>query len=142
MCKQIDDNTKAILINNPSNPCGSNYSKEHLIEITKIAKKYNLPIIADEIYGRCVFKGEFIPIHTLDKDIPVLSVGGLAKEFIVPGWRVGWIVLHDRTQNKRLSEVRNGLKSLTQIILGNFFSITIFKKKRYIHIIHNKTFCF
>lgn len=41
----------------------------------------------------------------------------MAKEFILPGWRVGWIVVHDKGTG-RLADVRVGLKSLTQIVLG------------------------
>lgn len=112
----IDEKTKAILVNNPSNPCGTNYSKEHLLQIVALARKYGLPIIADEIYGGCVFDGEFVPLFTVSDDVPILSLGGLAKQFIVPGWRVGWITIHDK--NDKLNDIRNGLKSLTQIILG------------------------
>lgn len=43
----IDDKTAAILINNPSNPCGSNYSSEHLLKVLSVASKYSLPIISE-----------------------------------------------------------------------------------------------
>jgi tyrosine aminotransferase len=43
---QIDDNTRAILVNNPSNPCGSVYSKEHLLAIIDIAERHHIPIVA------------------------------------------------------------------------------------------------
>ncbi len=46
----IDKNTAAIIVNNPSNPCGSVYSKKHLLDILQIAERNCLPIIADEIY--------------------------------------------------------------------------------------------
>lgn len=49
----IDENTAALLINNPSNPCGSVFSKEHLEDLLAICEKYYLPIIADEV--RIVF---------------------------------------------------------------------------------------
>lgn len=52
----IDHQTVSIIVNNPSNPCGSVYSKEHLNDIIKIAEKYKLPIIADEVYGDMVTK--------------------------------------------------------------------------------------
>ena len=45
----IDSNTRAILVNNPSNPCGSVYSAEHLMDILSLARRYALPIIADEV---------------------------------------------------------------------------------------------
>ncbi len=47
----VDARTRAILINNPSNPCGSNFSEAHLKEIVAFAQRNKLPIIADEIYG-------------------------------------------------------------------------------------------
>eukprot|EP01031_Cornospumella_fuschlensis_P030806 gene30806-37219_t len=117
MEKLIDSNTKAILINNPSNPCGSNFSPQHLIDIAAVARRHNLPIIADEIYGKCVFKGSFHAMHLYSGDVPVIALSGLAKEYIVPGWRVGWVVVHDKGTG-RLKEVKQGMKSLTQIILG------------------------
>jgi aspartate/methionine/tyrosine aminotransferase len=44
-----------------------------------------------------VFAGsEFFPMASLTTTVPVLSVGGIAKEFLVPGWRVGWIIVYDR----------------------------------------------
>lgn len=50
----IDKNTAAIIINNPSNPCGTVYSIEHLKQILQIAQKHCIPIIADEIYEHMV----------------------------------------------------------------------------------------
>lgn len=72
----IDSRTKAILINNPSNPCGSNYSLDHLAQVVAVAQKHGLPIIADEIYGGVVFNGKFNPIQLIRGDVPVLSLGG------------------------------------------------------------------
>jgi tyrosine aminotransferase len=51
MEKQIDRRTKAIVMNNPSNPTGAVYSKEHLEAFLRLADKYNMVVIADEIYG-------------------------------------------------------------------------------------------
>ena len=53
----IDENTSAILITNPSNPCGSVFSAEHLKAIADVALKHKLPIIADEIYAHMGFTG-------------------------------------------------------------------------------------
>lgn len=74
---QIDSHTKAIVINNPSNPCGNNFSRGHLEEIAAIARRHKLLVIADEIYGGCVFDGEFVPFHTCTKgDVPVITLSG------------------------------------------------------------------
>lgn len=113
----IDANTAAILINNPSNPCGSVYSRNHLLEVLEMAEKHHLPIISDEIYGTMIFgDGQFFPLGSLSKTVPILTVGGIAKEFIVPGWRLGWLILHDR--NHLLKEVRIGALKMSQLILG------------------------
>lgn len=117
MERLIDQRTRAILINNPSNPCGSNFSLAHLQAITDLAARHGLPIIADEIYSGLVYKGTFAPAHTCAGPVPVLTLGGIAKEFVVPGWRVGWVLLHDKGTG-RLEDVRRGLRSLTQLIVG------------------------
>ena len=53
----IDENTAALIVTNPSNPCGSVFSREHLKKIVALAEKYFVPIIADEIYEHFVFPG-------------------------------------------------------------------------------------
>lgn len=114
----IDLETKAIIVNNPSNPCGSVYSKEHLEKILEVADRHCIPIIADEIYDHFVFPGnKYIPMASLTTTVPILSCGGLTKRFLVPGWRLGWITIHDRN-NIFAAQVRNGLKCLSQRIIG------------------------
>lgn len=109
--------THWILFSSPSNPCGSVYSREHLEAILRVAEKYHVPIISDEIYCDLVFEGnQFFPMATLTSTVPILAVGGLAKKWLVPGWRVGWIMIHDR--NGVFSEINQGLHQLAQIILG------------------------
>eukprot|EP01091_Cochliopodium_minus_P011572 TRINITY_DN3315_c0_g2_i2.p1 TRINITY_DN3315_c0_g2~~TRINITY_DN3315_c0_g2_i2.p1 ORF type:complete len:416 (+),score=108.66 TRINITY_DN3315_c0_g2_i2:73-1248(+) len=114
--KLIDNNTRAILINNPSNPCGSNFTKEHLLEIIKLALKHKLPIISDEIYADMVFSGEFYSCAELTNELPVLVCGGLSKKYMMPGWRLGWILIHD--PKKRMNNVREGLRKVSTTILG------------------------
>ncbi|GLD91663.1 hypothetical protein PINS_up000196 [Pythium insidiosum] len=103
----IDDNTKAILINNPSNPCGSVFSKEHLEELLAVADENKLPIITDEIYGDMVFGDNlFYPLATLTKTVPVIAIGGLAKLFLaLAGVSAGsWCMI--ATTSSRMSELR------------------------------------
>ena len=110
----IDENTSAIIYNNPSNPCGSVFSKQHILQIIEVAQRNYVPIIADEIYEDLVFtNNQFYPIASLTTQVPVLSCRGTTKKyekqniflyliklilnrFLIPGWRLGWILIHDR----------------------------------------------
>ncbi len=79
-----DERTRAVVVNNPSNPCGSVYSREHLREILAVCERRKLPVIADEIYDHFVFPGRrFYPIASLTENVPVLCCGGLTKRFLV-----------------------------------------------------------
>lgn len=114
----IDEKTAAIILTNPSNPCGSVFSKQHILDIIAVAERHFVPIIADEIYEHFVFPGnEYHSISSLSKNVPVLSCGGLTKRFLVPGWRLGWIIIHDR--HGAFNELRNGLQNLSSRILGS-----------------------
>jgi len=93
----IDSKTAAIIYNNPSNPCGSVYSEDHIEEVLRIAEKYRIPIIADEIYEDMIFsESKFFSIASLTREVPVLSCSGISKSFLLPGYRCGWIIIHDR----------------------------------------------
>lgn len=113
----IDVNTKAIIINNPGNPSGGVFTKEHLEEIVKVVEKYKLIVIADEIYGDLVFNGAtFYPIASIAPYVPVITCDGIAKRWMVPGWRLGWIIVHNRFGV--LSNVKKGIINLSQKIVG------------------------
>ena len=112
----IDENTSAILVNNPSNPCGSNFTQNHLEEILDVAERNFLPIISDEIYAGINWTAHpFTALYTLPSPVPIITIGGLAKRFLVPGWRVGWVVLHER--GGVFKDVRRGLGNLSQVQL-------------------------
>lgn len=112
----------AWIINNPSNPCGSVYSLKHLECISNIALKYNIPLISDEIYEDMTFIPHvYIPMSMVHKG-PLITCSGLAKRFLVPGWRIGWILIHDHCgeegKSTTMQQVRKGLVDLAGLILG------------------------
>ncbi|XP_006036069.1 tyrosine aminotransferase isoform X1 [Alligator sinensis] len=114
----VDEKTACLIVNNPSNPCGSVFSKSHLQKILAVASRQCIPILADEIYGDMVFADwKYEPIAVLSTNVPILSCGGLAKRWLVPGWRMGWILVHDR-RDIFGNEIRDGLLRLSQRILG------------------------
>lgn len=93
--KKINDRTKAIVVINPNNPTGATYPRKVLQEIADIAGEHKLPIIADEIYDRMTLDEEHsVNMHTLTKELPLISGNGMAKNFLYPGARVGYLALH------------------------------------------------
>lgn len=108
---KINDKTRAIIIINPNNPTGSNCSVDTLKELIKIAKDNNLIIFADEIYDKLLFEGEsHTSIASLDSEAPMVTFGGLSKNYMVPGFRIGWgIVSGDRNILKDYIEAINKL---------------------------------
>ncbi|XP_017767914.1 PREDICTED: tyrosine aminotransferase [Nicrophorus vespilloides] len=114
--RKIDSNTAAVLISNPSNPCGSVYSTKHLLDIVEICDRHKIPIIADESYDQLVFNANFVSLGALETTVPILICGGLSKGFLVPGWRLGWILIVDPID--AFQTIRKGLVSLTQRIIG------------------------
>ncbi|CDW80599.1 tyrosine aminotransferase [Stylonychia lemnae] len=94
---QIDENTKAILVNNPSNPCGSCFTKAHSLEILAVANEYKVPIISDEVYyGLAYGEGsEFNSFGNLTKDVPIICCSSISKIYCLPGWRLGWSIVYN-----------------------------------------------
>ncbi|KAK8843435.1 tyrosine aminotransferase [Kwoniella newhampshirensis] len=90
-----DEDTKCLVIINPSNPCGSNYSRDSLKRIVSVAEKNKVPIVADEIYHHMTWDKKFTPLASLSDSVPIMTLSGLSKRFLLPGWRFGWICLHD-----------------------------------------------
>jgi tyrosine aminotransferase len=92
---------RGIVVNNPSNPTGAVFSKEHLVEIVRVCEQNCLVVVADEIYGDLVFgKHCFYPIAeiaaSLGRTVPVITASGIGKQYLLPGWRVGWVVFQDK----------------------------------------------
>ena len=88
---QITRSTRGLVVINPNNPTGAVYSQATLEKIVEVARRHNLVIFSDEIYARLMLDGEpHISIASLAPDVPVVTFGGLSKEYLAPGWRVAW----------------------------------------------------
>jgi aspartate aminotransferase len=89
----LTENTKLFIFSNPCNPSGSVYTKEELIALSEVFKKYpKCYVVSDEIYEHINFVGENFSIGTIEaiKD-QVITVNGVAKGFAMTGWRIGYI---------------------------------------------------
>ena len=94
--KKITPRTRGIVLINPNNPTGSVCTRAMLEEIAELARQHNLVIFADEIYDKLIIDGEtqddapHIAMAKVAPDVPVITFGGLSKNYLAPGWRIGW----------------------------------------------------
>lgn len=91
--KTISERTKAIVINTPNNPTGNCLSRKDMENIAVIAKKYDLIVIADEIYTAYSFQEPFFPMIGLESMRErTVTINSFSKDYIMTGWRVGNII--------------------------------------------------
>lgn len=93
--KYITSKTKGIVLNYPSNPVGSVYTVENLVQIGRLAVDHNLYIISDEMYEKIVYDGyQHTSIASIDsafRERTIIS-NGVSKAYSMTGWRIGYTV--------------------------------------------------
>jgi aspartate aminotransferase len=90
---KITPRTRVLIFNSPNNPTGTVFSNDTLEKLAALAIKHDLWVIADEIYARILFSGEYKSIWTF----PGLAertviIDGFSKSFAMTGWRLGYAV--------------------------------------------------
>ncbi len=105
----ITENTKCLMLNNPSNPTGMIYSKDELQAIADVCVRHDLYILADEIYYQLIYDGmEFTSMASLGEDVKerTLLINGVSKSYAMTGWRVGYCAA-----NKKLAKIMSNFLS-------------------------------
>jgi aspartate aminotransferase len=90
---KISSRTRMLIFNSPNNPTGTVFSNETLERIAELARKHDLWVIADEIYARILFSGDYKSIWSLP-GMPerTIIIDGFSKSFAMTGWRLGYAV--------------------------------------------------
>ncbi|MDO5707465.1 MAG: pyridoxal phosphate-dependent aminotransferase [Andreesenia angusta] len=106
----INDKTKAIVLNSPSNPTGIIYDREDLEKIAELAVEKNIFIISDEIYEKLIYDGEHISIASINEDIKdlTITVNGVSKAYAMTGWRIGYTA-----SNKKIAKLMSTIQGHT-----------------------------
>lgn len=89
----INSNTRALILNYPSNPTGATYNEQELRAIVDVAMDAGLIIISDEIYEKIIYNGiKHVPVASLGEDIKksTILVNGVSKTYSMTGWRIGY----------------------------------------------------
>ncbi len=92
--KGFQEGAKAIIICNPSNPCGKVFSREELMQIGELALKYDAFVVTDEVYEHMVYAPYH---HTCMASLPgmydhTITCNSLSKTYSVTGWRLGYLI--------------------------------------------------
>lgn len=85
---------KALILCNPSNPCGKVFTYEELKVIAELAVKYDIYVITDEVYEHIVYKPN---VHTCIATLPgmrerTIICNSLSKTYSITGWRLGFVI--------------------------------------------------
>lgn len=105
-----------ILIINPDNPTGMVYPREVLENFVKLAKEFNLLLIADEIYHNITYNGiKAVALAEVIGDHPAISLKGISKEFPWPGARCGWMEFYNREASQEFSKLCQTLENAKMI---------------------------
>tara|TARA_B100000767_G_scaffold259967_1_gene270178 strand:+ start:2266 stop:3486 length:1221 start_codon:yes stop_codon:yes gene_type:complete len=108
---KMDSSVRLLVLINPNNPCGSVAGEEEINKLLSIARQWpNCMIVADEIYDGLDFTGLQKSVASLSKEVPVFTLNGVSKVYYAPGWRIGYMAIHDPTQ--RLLNVRDGIERM------------------------------
>ena len=104
--KKITPRTRGIVLINPNNPTGSVCTRRMLEDVAELARQHNLVIFADEIYDKLILDDDqHIAFAAVAPDVPTVTFGGLSKNYLAPGWRIGWgIVSGDAAAVKQYDE--------------------------------------
>ena len=89
----ISPSTKALILNNPSNPTGSGYTRDELEELAEIIIEENIIVVADEIYGKLMYDNiKFTRFASLREEVKkrTITIDGVSKAYSMTGWRIGW----------------------------------------------------
>lgn len=116
----ITPRTKALVLTTPSNPTGMVYTKQELESIAQVLHGSDIVVIADEMYEKLLYDGEFVSVGSISQDMfeRTITINGLSKSVAMTGWRMGYCACADTTLIKLMtnlqSQCTSNINSITQ----------------------------
>lgn len=108
--KAITDKTVAFVLNSPSNPTGSIYTKSELEDIAEVLINRKVAVISDEIYEKLIYGGErHISFASLGKEAYDLTfvVNGVSKTYAMTGWRIGYLAAPSKELSSAIGRLQD-----------------------------------
>jgi aspartate aminotransferase len=94
LTRNINEKTKVLILNSPSNPTGAVYTREELEGLASICVENKVFVVSDEIYEKIIFDNQkHFSVAALGKDIYdlTLTTNGMSKAYSMTGWRIGYL---------------------------------------------------
>jgi aspartate aminotransferase len=89
----VTSHTRVLMLNSPSNPAGSVYSRDEMKALADLAVDRDLILVSDEIYEKILYEGEHVSPASLNGMFDrTVTVNGFSKTYSMTGWRLGWLV--------------------------------------------------
>lgn len=118
--EHITPRTKALVLTTPSNPTGMVYDRAELEALASVLQDTNIAVIADEMYEKLVYDGEFVSAGSVSEDMfrRTITINGLSKSVAMTGWRMGYCACADSKLIKLMtnlqSQCTSNINSITQ----------------------------
>ena len=117
----ITPKTKVLLLNTPSNPTGSVYTKEELTALGKVLEGTDIIVLSDEMYEKIIYNGKkFTAAAEVSEDMfkRTVTINGLSKAVAMTGWRFGYLASPDvklvKALTKLQGQVTSNINTMTQ----------------------------
>ena len=111
IASKMNENVRLFVLINPNNPTGAVIGQEEIDELMSILEQWpNCILVADEIYDGLDFSNRQMSAASRSNRTPVVTMNGVSKVYYAPGWRIGYMALHD--PQTTMSSVRDGIERI------------------------------
>lgn len=87
----VNERTRVLIVNSPSNPLGAVIPADRLAELVDFAERHDLWLISDECYDEIAFDGDFVSTMAVAPSPRVVSIYSFSKVYAMTGWRIGYV---------------------------------------------------
>jgi len=126
--KAITSNTKAILINSPSNPSGAVFRQDTLNALADLCERERIWLITDEVYWSLTYEDDHASAFSQNETrANVIVINSLSKSHAMTGWRVGWVIAPEKI-----------IDALTSLSQAQYFGVSQFVQLASIEALRDK----
>lgn len=132
--KLKDSRTKLFILCNPQNPTGRVFTKEELVRMGELCKKYHVIVLADEIHGDIVYSGhQHIPFGSISREFEQISISFVnpSKTFNLPGFRTAAFIAANPVLKNAVHDVVVNNKAVGENICGTLAFCTAYEECGY-----------